>query len=931
MTIEASVTEELISAATETEPEPAPAPVARGDSRVPPLVATYRLQMRGEFPLAALRRIVPYLARLGVSHVYCSPLLMARPGSAHGYDVADPARLNPELGDDAELRALAADLDARGMGLLLDIVPNHMGIGPANPYWEELLARGRGSKHAAWFDVDWEAGTAAQRGRVVLPVLGEPLDELLEKGELAVAWDDGAWRLRYHDSHWPLAPDSLPPELAEAGDDAARGAAAKRFGAGEEGRRRLAALIDRQHYRLVFWRRAPREINYRRFFDVNELVGLRQEEPAVFEATHRRLLDWVGEGLVDGLRVDHVDGLRDPLAYLQRLRAEVERRRPRREEDALFPILVEKILSPGERLRAGWPVQGTTGYEFLNELEAVFVEPMGYASIERLYRHVAHMERLSFADVAHRGKTLVLRNALLADVLRLARLLQPLARADAAVAAYGRPALVDALTRFIARLPVYRTYVDGRGPRVHDEDRRWVDAALERVLARGEVPEPLARFLRSTLLLEGWSERADEERAAWLDFVLRFQQTSGPATAKGVEDTALYRYVPLASLNEVGGEPTRPLEDALGALHAANGERAERWPLTLLCTNTHDTKRSADVRARVDVLSEMPDRWAGRVAHWRRLNAHHRTRVQGQWAPDANTEYLLYETLAGVWPLVGGRRPEPGPPERHRLEELRARVEAYMLKAIREGKVRTSWVDPSPEFEEACKRFLHAILDAEQGGEFIGEMTSLAERIHRPGLWNALARVAVHLTSPGTPDIYQGDELWNFTLVDPDNRRPVDYPAREALLADVTAEFEGSDARRAALLREMLDRPEDGRIKLHVTTRVLRARQERKELFAAGGYRPLAATGAVGARHLVAFAREHGGAAAVTVAARFTATLCGTRPAVGECWGEAMLPLPDSLGGHRWRDVLTGREHRGSELRVAEVLGELPVAVLVGA
>ena len=866
----------------------------------PPLRATCRLQLNADFDLRAARAVVPYLERLGVSHVYASPVLESRGGSTHGYDVVDPTRLDPDLGTEEDWRDLIDELRARGMGLLLDIVPNHMATGHENPYWDDVLALGRRSRYAAWFDITWEAPQRDLRDRVMLPVLGDSLGKVIGRGEISLVRQGDRVRVKYFDHTFPLSPESmaeLPLDL------------------GALDREAIAAILARQHYRLAHWRRAAREINYRRFFDINDLVAMRQEDPAVFDATHAKILGWVRAGVVDALRIDHVDGLLDPLGYLERLRSAVG--------DGV-PIFVEKILSPGEHLRREWPVQGTTGYEFLNDLEGIFIEPSGYDRIERAYRSILGVgDRLfDFHHIALSGKLRILTSALESDVRRLTRLLRDvLSSSTEAQPALEPRDLALAVVELLATLPVYRTYIDDRSPVAGESDRAIIDAAMQGAMHRREAP-PAALSVLGAILRQGVGgahDQADRERR--MRFIGRFQQTSGPATAKGVEDTALYRFVPLASRNEVGSDPERDLRDAVVTLHHANRLRASRWPSALVTTNTHDTKRSADVRARIDVLSEIPNEWERAVRRWRSRNGGARTKVGRRWVPDANTEYLIYETLAGVWPLD----------ESHEaLADLRERAANYLEKASREAKTHTSWTAPDEPAERAVAAFLQAIL--KDDSPFVPEMGALARRIARPGFWNALARVAVHFTAPGTPDLYQGDEMWFFALVDPDNRRPVDWANRARQLSELDGEWSG-EATRQALLASMMERPEDGRVKLHVTARLLSLRRERPSLFAAGGYEPLLAAGP-SAHHLFAFARSSGGEHSLTVVPRLTLGLPGDPPTGARCWGATYLPLPPELAGARWQCALSGRiVHAGTlsgapALPLEEVLNPLPVSVL---
>ncbi|MBX6330380.1 MAG: malto-oligosyltrehalose synthase [Gemmatimonadaceae bacterium] len=935
----------------------------------PLLRATYRMQVNREVPLARARAAVPYLARLGISHLYLSPVLSSRPGSSHGYDVVDPTRLDPELGTDDDWAALVAALHAHGMGLLLDIVPNHMGVGQDNPFWDDLFANGPASPYAAWFDIDWREPRTGAQGRVLMPILGDRLGAVLARGEIGLRFDAGRLRVHYFDHSFPLDPATLPHVLAPAADvlraapatahegdtlaallramrllPSRRTAAPERvarrrrdgpellrrleqlyegsgpardtldlaahaFATGAEGARRMRALLDAQVYALVFWRRAAEEINYRRFFDINELVALRMEDPAVFAATHRRVIRWVREGRADALRVDHIDGLRDPQAYLERLRRAVTPSPGARGADAPVALFVEKVLSGDERLRADWPVQGTTGYELLNALEAIFIAPAGYEAIEDFYRHLIGVRHhpLRFADVAYRAKVHVLRTSLAADVRRLARLLAPVAARDPRTADLARSALAEAIIELIAALPVYRTYIVPRNERVDPEDRRVVDRALAAARERGGADPAALALLTDVLLLHDAGALPAEERTARARVVQLFQQTSGPAAAKGVEDTALYRYAPLASLDEVGGTPDRPLAHAVERLHAANAERAARWPASLLTVSTHDTKRSADVRARLDVLSELPDAWSAAVTAWRARMRSARTRVRGRLAPDAHTEYLAYQTIVGIWPLE--------PPDHAARAALLERVREHMRKAMREAKARTSWTDPDAAVERALDAYLDALF-AERS-PVLDDVARFAARIARPGLWNALARTLVYTTAPGTPDVYQGDELWNFTLVDPDNRHPVDFEARARAL----------DTLRGETLGALAAHPEDGRLKLYVLHRTLAARRAHPALFAAGTYEPVRAVGARSA-HVVAFVRRYGAQYALTVVPRFTVALGAGAP-VGAVWEETRLDAPETLGVGVWRRCIGDGEIHGT-LRLGDLLRDAPVELLLG-
>ncbi|HET9425280.1 MAG TPA: malto-oligosyltrehalose synthase [Gemmatimonadaceae bacterium] len=837
------------------------------DPRAPELRATYRVQLHAGFTLRDATAIVPYLDALGVSHLYASPVFAARPGSQHGYDVVDPDRVNPELGSEGDLVALAESLHGRGMGLLVDIVPNHMGIGAHNRYWEDVLTHGERSPYARWFDIAWDMHDDR---KLVLPILGDDLDRVIERGELTVEVNETGARLHHFGHSLPVSPDTEPESLQLAQwDPAAEREAESEFAQRDQ----LRALLARQHYRLLDWRKGPREINYRRFFDVNDLVALRMEDPEVFRQTHAYVLDLVRRGVIDGLRVDHVDGLRQPLAYLRQLRDETDRRRP-----GGVPIFVEKILMGEERLRTDWPVEGTTGYERLNDIEDLFIDADGFARLEDRYRARRRSRDLSFGGTVRADKRAVLARSFAADVERLARLLGTILRADGREV--SRAQVFHGIEEYIAACPVYRTYIDPASTRSAED--MAVLASMELLADESTI----ANRIRS--LMKG-SDGADPVQA---EFIARMQQLTGPATAKGLEDTAHYAYIPLVSRNEVGGAPDRPLDDIVSRFHESNRWFAEHFPRSLVTTSTHDTKRSGDVRARISALSEIAAEWERSVARWRRLNRRHQKVVRGRIVPDPNAELLVYQTLAGIWPGPRqGRRADDVPEKAWRTAAL-ARMKQYVLKAVREANLRTSWTEPDEEYEKALLEFVAAILDAAEDDPFLSDLSRLVSRIVPLAYWNTLTRVLLHLTIPGTPDIYQGDESWNFALVDPDNRRPVNYTARQSSLGAVAA------MTPPASVAEM-----SGQVnaKAWLTHRVLDVRKQHARLFAEGGYHPLVVRGPH-ARHIVAFERRLDGARALIVAPRLVNVLTTVRD-----WAEMSIQLPDRVKG-TLRCAITGRE-----------------------
>ena len=812
-------------------------------------VTTYRLQLTPDFGFARAAELSGYLARLGVSHVYLSPVLEAVPGSQHGYDVTDHSRIRGEFGGEDGFRAMAERFRASGLGIVVDIVPNHMAIPdqmPLNRQLWSVLTDGRDSPYATWFDIDW----AAQDGRMMLPILGSPLEDSL--GDLTVepgGGPDGEPVLHYFDHCLPLRPGTsrLP----------------------------LRGLLESQHYRLDSWRNATTELNYRRFFDINTLIGVRMEDPAVFDAAHEVIVRLVAEGLVDGLRVDHPDGLADPRGYLRRLAAAT----------GGAWVVVEKILEGNEQLPGDWPCAGTTGYDALRLVDGLFTDPEGGAPLgaeyARLWRHLgADSDPPLFGETAEAAKREVLTESLHPDVMRLAHLVRDL---------YPDTSLDDArsvLIEVLAALPVYRAYVNaGEPPSAETAAVVWaaVEAACRRLprRLRGLAAEVGATALGTRGPVRGAAGRSAE-------LTVRFQQTSGPAQAKGVEDTAFYRWFRLISLNEVGGDPGRfgvwP-ED----FHTAASRLAADWPATMTTLSTHDTKRQEDVRARLAVLAEMPPEWGRRVAEWHERAVPPRSSGSGGVAVDPDTEYLIWQTLVGAWPIS------------------RDRLTGYLTKAIREAKLRTSWTDPDHGYEAAVLGLASRVLEDETLSASIGAFVG---SISADAFANSLGAKLVQLTMPGVPDVYQGCELTGLSLVDPDNRRPVDFGRRGSLLADLDAGR--LDAYPVAY-------PDAA--KLLVTSRALRLRREHPDWFA-GNYEPLAAAGAA-AVHAVAYARgDQNGGRAVTVATRLPA---GLRRRGG--WAGTVLPLPAAAAG--WRDVLTGVVHTGDRVPLADLTRRLPVALLV--
>lgn len=920
-----------------------------------PLLATARLQFHKDFPLPRAIDLIPYFARLGITHLYASPLLTSRPGSRHGYDQTDPRHIDPELGGEDALRALVAGLRAHDMGLILDIVPNHMGVGGAdNAWWLDVLEWGRASPYAEFFDIDWDPPDPTQRGRMLAPFLGRAYGEALAEGELVLRFDerDGRLFVDYFGNRFPINPrdyaavllreggaleaparafGDLPPERAamRQAAEAARGelrrpenreaiaeALALYDAKTPEGRDRLHQLLERQNFRLAWWRAASDEINWRRFFDVNQLAGLRAEVPAVFEAIHAKIFALYEEGLIDGVRVDHVDGLADPRGYCRKLRRRLEGLRAGRPEglrDAAPVVWVEKILAPAESLPADWLTDGTTGYDFMNEAAGVLHDPEGEAEITRIW-----CERTGrpgdFDAEAIPARRQILRDSLSSELYNTAVALHRIARRDPATRDYTLTAIGRTLTEILAHFPVYRIYAGVGGSSA--SDRRAMDRALAgaRRTVRA-VDRPLLDLLMGWLAGEGLREvPPGTRRREWLRAMVRFQQLSAPVAAKSVEDTAFYRYGRLLSRNEVGSDPGQfALSDA--AFHAACAERAKRLPRALLATATHDHKRGEDVRARLAVISEIPEAWDAALTRWTRLNAPLKRDLDGP-APDAADEIMLYETLIGAWPL------DLAPDDADGMAAFRARVAAWQEKALREAKRHTGWAVPSEAYEQACQDFLAGVLDAARPAQVAADIHAFMQRIAPAGAVAGLAQALLRNTSPGVPDLYQGTEYWDFSMVDPDNRRPVDFGARQRSLDE--------EAPPAALLRDW----RDGRVKQAVVHRALALRGRRPALFAEGQYTRLEVTGPL-ARHVLAYARSLGTQHAITIISRQTARILRQDYPHTDvsAWGDTAISLPRKLAALTWTDTLRdGASHAGAaQVRVAELLTELPLALLEAA
>jgi (1->4)-alpha-D-glucan 1-alpha-D-glucosylmutase len=967
--------------------------------------AFYRLQFNRDCTFLQAAALLPYLQELGISHCYASPYLMARPGSTHGYDIIDHGSLNPEIGTRKEYEEFVAALDHNHMAQILDMVPNHMGVGPDNRWWVDVLENGQASPYAAFFDINWQPREEGLKNRLLLPVLGDYFGVVLEEGNLRLDFlaDRGSFFIACYEHRYPLAPTTYPTilgrdlqrlgtrlgsqhegflelqslitsfadlpgreetdalhiemrirnkevlkrllarlcrEVAEIGVFIEENVL---FFNGEPGRPEsfnpLESLLAMQAYRLAFWRVASDEINYRRFFDINDLAGIRMEQKEVFDQTHRLVLDLIATGKIDGLRIDHPDGLYSPEHYFRTLQTAVSGLSPEtetlfspegssiQERQAALPlyVVVEKILADFEQLPSTWMVHGTTGYDFSCLLNGLFVDQAAEGEMTGIYHRFIGRE-IDFAALAHDCKRLIIRTAMAGELNVLSDQLHRLAKRSRYTQDFTLNGLREALTEIVAFFPVYRTYCTGDC--LDDSTRLSVELAVERAKARWQVEETsIYDFIGSVLLLEAAPQPDGRHDQATVDFVKKLQQYTGPVMAKGLEDTAFYIYNRLVSLNEVGSDPCC-FGVSVAAFHAANRARFETWPAGMLTTSTHDSKRSEDVRARINVLSEMVPEWQQALDRWHRLNQGKKSTHGREAAPSNNDEYALYQNLLGVWPFEGLTTANG--------EVFRERFTTYMLKVIREAKVHTSWLNRNQAYEEAMTAFIARLLDQENRA-FLDDFNAFQRQTAWFGMLNSLAQLLLKLTGPGIPDIYQGNETWRFCLVDPDNRRPVDFDRRMAMLAGIKEMVADTSAPLADRLAELLDHADDGRIKMYLLWQTLNWRRHHPDLFVHGAYVPLQAVG-LAKEHLCGFARIHGDQVIIAVVPRLTARLLGCEtgrmPIGHKVWGETALLLPSPLQGARLTNLLSGEDigtpGDSGRLAVAELLRHFPVALLVG-
>ena len=962
--------------------------------------ATYRLQFNKSFTFEQATGLVEYLDELGISDVYASPFLMARPGSVHGYDVTDHAKFNPEIGDEESFVRLAQALEQRKMGLIADVVPNHMCIShSSNGWWWDVLENGPSSPFARSFDIDWKPPKEELVNKVLLPVLGDQFGRVLENQEIQIVFNDSQFHAAVYGAPLPLAPSTwtmilepaaakLREKLGESNAQVAEmesiitslghlpgstetdeakirerqrereivkrrlselleatpevGQAIQESLADINGRKeeprsfdRLERLLESEAYRLSFWRVAMDEINYRRFFDINDLAAIRVEDPEVFAAVHVLIFDLVRRGLIRGLRVDHPDGLFEPENYFRFLQdackawssASISSTASNGGSQAnganrMFYIVAEKILTGNEPLRTEWAVQGTTGYGFLNLVNGLFVDHTKEKAFQLLYRRFTGWSQ-AFEDLVCDSKRLILQVAMSSELNVLSRKLDRISEQHRWSRDFTLENLRDALREVLAAFPVYRTYVSSNQTELDPQDRRSVTGAIREAQRRNPaISESVFDFIQGVLLLDRAGGVDNAQQAERQLFVMRFQQLSSPAMAKGVEDTAFYRYYPLASLNEVGGDPAR-FGVSTNAFHRRNLIRRELWPNSMSASSTHDTKRGEDVRARINVLSEIPGDWYNSIRRWRGLNRTAKTVVGDRPAPDANEEYLLYQTLVGTWPLL------PMNAEEH--QEYIHRIEGYMQKALHEAKVHTSWINPNAAYEEAMTKFVKRVLEPSPENVFLQELSQFQAPIAKAGMWNSIAQLLVKIASPGVPDFYQGNEMWAFDLVDPDNRRPVNYELRRQMLTTLRAQ---AARNRGELLDRLRENLCDGAMKMFVTSEALRFRRDHPEVFSQGDYTGLVAEGGR-ARHVVAFSRATERQTVLALTGRFFLRLCNSHgKPYGDIWGTTTVALPKKTSHESFRNVFTGQTITAQRLDgrlvlpLNEVFSQCPVALL---
>src|SRR5437773_4391679 len=941
--------------------------------RIP--ISTYRLQFNRWFTFSQARAIVPYLHALGATDAYASPYFQASPYSLHGYDITDHNKLNEAIGSRADHDAWAAELHAHSMGQILDFVPNHVGIADSrNQWWMDVLENGPSSRYAPYFDIDWQPLKSDLRDKVLLPILSDQYGRVLERGELQVLFEEGTFYILYGERRLPIAPGTYRhilevalENLAEYKDDdfyaelqsiltaleylpkrteidpkrvaervrekeiikrrlerrcaeapQVQHAIEKALAQinGEPGDARsfdaLDELLNAQSYRLAYWRVAAEEINYRRFFDVNDLAAIRVELPKVFDAVHRLVLDLVRNRAVTGLRIDHPDGLYLPREYFEKLQQRCAKALAIAlpQDGRAIYMIVEKILTGSETLRKDWLVHGTTGYDFANQVAQLLVDSSAETAITKTFhRFIGHS--LPFGHLLYAKKLQVMKLSLANDVDVLGNMVDRLSEQNRWYRDFTLEALARAVREAIACFPVYRTYL-APGQPVSEEDRQIVERAVAAAKRRNPaIEESIFNFLRDVLVFRFPENLDAEARAAHTHFVLKFQQTTGPIMAKGLEDTVFYIYNRLAGLNEVGGEPQQ-FGLSVDAFHERNLDRQRNWPATLLATSTHDTKRSEDVRARIVAISEVPELWRRSLQRWQVANRRWKRMINDLEAPDTNEEYLLYQTLLGTWPVRAN-----GEPESAATPDYIERIQAYMAKALHEAKINTSWIQPNEKWDAAMRDFVAKILDPSPRNKFVPAFLPVAKEIAYLGVINSLTQTLLKLTSPGVPDIYQGNEIWDYSLVDPDNRRPVDYNRRREMLETLAVATPGA----------LMQTWHDGRIKFFLAQRLLRFRREQADLFQRGKYLPLRLAGIL-AECCISFTRRLPDKWIVVIAPRLSSRV--GFPPIGERWQETTIEFPENFSLKGAHDLFTCHPVplRNRSVKLADALSILPFALV---
>ncbi len=994
--------------------------------------ATYRLQLNSAFNFNDVWALIPYWHDLGISDLYVSPILQACAGSKHGYDICEYNKINSELGGQKDLADLCEELSKHEMGLILDVVPNHMGISDArNAWWMDVLENGPSSPYASYFDIDWTPVKSELKDKILLPILEDQYGKVLESGKLRLTFESGSFYILYYGSRLPVAPRTYSyilayrlaalseflgsdnPYLQElqsiltalnylpARTEQDPEKIAERNREKEIIKRRIAALYESspeireaiqstvtefngvvgdphsfdnldallamQAYRPAFWKVAAEEINYRRFFDINELAAIRMESPEVFKAAHALVFDLLSSATVTGLRIDHADGLWNPEAYLRQiqfchLQRALKSRLPANaaalESETAFSewfnaqfetgedlaanwpvyVVVEKILSEGEPLPQQWATYGTTGYDFLNVANGIFVDGARCDAFTKIYTEFIG-KQISYDALVNSTKKMTMLVSLASEIYALSHQLDRISERNRWYRDFTLDTLTFAIREVIASLRIYRTYITGPG-RVSKRDRDYIEAAVADAKKRNpRTAESLFDFVCDTLLLRNLDNFPEPEHAILINWVMKFQQITGPVMAKGSEDTAFYVFNRLASLNEVGGDPGR-FGTSIAAFHRHNEDHSLRWPYSMLASTTHDTKRSEDVRARINVLSEIPEEWSEKLGRWREMNASKKALVDGEPAPDPNDECLFYQTLLGAWPS-GASKQQSGVSEEER-QQFCERIAAYMHKAIKEAKVHTSWVNPNRDYDEAVRSFVLKVFSEERRDAFLDNFLSFQKRVAHYGSFNALAQLLLKLTCPGIPDIYQGSELWDLRLVDPDNRAPVNYLVRASCLHDLKERIRelekarGKESKLKDLVLELLQTSDDGRIKVYVIYRVLNFRSSHPELFTIGNYMALDAKG-IKERNVCSFSRKLGSRSVIVAVPRLLVGLTGgieREPLGKEIWKDTWLVLPNDLPDCRYRNLFTEeilpvQKREGlTGLPLSAIFGCFPVALL---